>query len=232
MGRGGRTGHAAETVLAPSTRSANGMLMNMMMMSDENHRDIYISTVAVPPPGRCAACREASRAHPGEGLGGLGTWAAWLPTPWWWLSLWACVAVGDPSAQCLRHGFMLHTKYQVVYPFPTFQPAFQLKKDQVVLLNTSYSLVACAVSVHSAGRSPALMTVTAFAVNRVRLILSLPHVTEEETEAQRGASSKVTQPGSRTAGIQTRPRPLPALSSRTFLGAGMFHICVHYSCQQ
>nr|XP_054360862.1 DDB1- and CUL4-associated factor 15 isoform X2 [Mirounga angustirostris] len=107
-----------------NTRSANGMLMNMMMMSDENHRDIYISTVAVPPPGRCAACREASRAHP-----------------------------GDPSAQCLRHGFMLHTKYQVVYPFPTFQPAFQLKKDQVVLLNTSYSLVACAVSVHSAGES-------------------------------------------------------------------------------
>lgn len=47
---------------------------------------------------------------------------------------------------------MLHTKYQVVYPFPTFQPAFQLKKDQVVLLNTSYSLVACAVSVHAAGR--------------------------------------------------------------------------------
>lgn len=58
---------------------------------------------------------------------------------------------GEPAAQCLRHGFMLHTKYQVVYPFPTFQPAFQLKKDQVVLLNTSYSLVACAVSVHSAG---------------------------------------------------------------------------------
>lgn len=63
-----------------------------------------------------------------------------------------CLAAGDPSAQCLRHGFMLHTKYQVVYPFPTFQPAFQLKKDQVVLLNTSYSLVACAVSVHAAGR--------------------------------------------------------------------------------
>ncbi|KAM9731562.1 DDB1- and CUL4-associated factor 15 isoform 1-T1 [Dama dama] len=49
-----------------NTRSANGMLMNMMVMSDENHRDIYISTVAVPPPGRCAACRDASRAHPGD----------------------------------------------------------------------------------------------------------------------------------------------------------------------
>uniref|UniRef100_A0A2K6AIJ6 DDB1 and CUL4 associated factor 15 n=1 Tax=Mandrillus leucophaeus TaxID=9568 RepID=A0A2K6AIJ6_MANLE len=45
-----------------NTRSANGMLMNMMMMSDENHRDIYVSTVAVPPPGRCAACQDASRA--------------------------------------------------------------------------------------------------------------------------------------------------------------------------
>ncbi|KAM9095009.1 DDB1- and CUL4-associated factor 15 isoform 1-T1 [Sarcophilus harrisii] len=107
-----------------NTRSANGILMNMMMMSDENHRDIYISTVAMPPRDRCPSCRDASLAHP-----------------------------GDPSAHCLRHGFMLHTKYQVVYPFPTFQPAFQLKKDQVVLLNTSYSLVACAVSVCSAGDS-------------------------------------------------------------------------------
>ncbi|KAJ1160910.1 hypothetical protein NDU88_001400 [Pleurodeles waltl] len=100
--------------------SANGMLMNMM--SDENHRDIYISMVAMPPPRHCGLCREAALAHP-----------------------------SDTSAHCLKHGFMLHTKYQVVYPFPTFQPAFQLKKDQVVLLNTSYSLVACAVSVHSAG---------------------------------------------------------------------------------
>ncbi|XP_029441572.1 DDB1- and CUL4-associated factor 15 [Rhinatrema bivittatum] len=100
--------------------SANGMLMNMM--SDENHRDIYVSTVAMPPGMHCAACRDATLAHP-----------------------------GDSQIHCLEHGFMLHTKYQVVYPFPTFQPAFQLKKDQVVLLNTSYSLVACAVSVHAAG---------------------------------------------------------------------------------
>ncbi|XP_067320104.1 DDB1- and CUL4-associated factor 15 [Anolis sagrei] len=102
-----------------NTRSANGLLMNMMM-SDENHRDIYISTVAMPPLTHCSSCRDMAIAHP-----------------------------GDPSAKCLQHGFMLHTKYQVVYPFPTFQPAFQLKKDQVVLLNTSYSLVACAVSVHT-----------------------------------------------------------------------------------
>ncbi|KAH0628739.1 hypothetical protein JD844_010217 [Phrynosoma platyrhinos] len=102
-----------------NTRSANGLLMNMMM-SDENHRDIYISMVAMPPLVHCPSCRDMAIAHP-----------------------------GDPNAKCLQHGFMLHTKYQVVYPFPTFQPAFQLKKDQVVLLNTSYSLVACAVSVHT-----------------------------------------------------------------------------------
>lgn len=160
-------GQAAEAVLAPSTRSANGMLMNMMMMSDENHRDIYISTVAVPPAGRCAACQEASRAHPGEGLGGFRAQATCFLTPGWRLSPRVCVTAGDPSAQCLQHGFMLHTKYQVVYPFPTFQPAFQLKKDQVVLLNTSYSLVACAVSVHSAGRLPGVMADTAFAVSPV-----------------------------------------------------------------
>lgn len=58
---------------------------------------------------------------------------------------------GEAPPACLRHGFLLHTKFQVVYPFPTFQPAFQLRKDHVVLLNTSFSLVACAIAVHPAG---------------------------------------------------------------------------------
>uniref|UniRef100_A0A671KPT5 DDB1- and CUL4-associated factor 15-like n=1 Tax=Sinocyclocheilus anshuiensis TaxID=1608454 RepID=A0A671KPT5_9TELE len=51
--------------------------------------------------------------------------------------------------ECLQHGYVLNARYQVVYPFPTFQPALQLKKDQVILLNTSYSLVACAISLCS-----------------------------------------------------------------------------------
>lgn len=50
----------------PSTRSANGLLVNMMMMSDENHRDIYISAVAMPPPRHCPGCRDMALAHPGE----------------------------------------------------------------------------------------------------------------------------------------------------------------------
>ncbi|NWY22353.1 DCA15 factor, partial [Aphelocoma coerulescens] len=109
-----------------NTRSAPGLQVNMMLMSDENHRDIYVSAVAVPPPRHCPACRRA-------------------PAP-----------PGEAPPACLRHGFLLHTKFQVVYPFPTFQPAFQLRKDHVVLLNTSFSLVACAIAVHPADLPPAL----------------------------------------------------------------------------
>ncbi|XP_067829081.1 DDB1- and CUL4-associated factor 15 [Heptranchias perlo] len=98
-------------------RSVNDLLINMVM-SDENDRDIYITTVATPPFAFCPDCKDM-----------------------------ALLSTDEQNAHCLQHGFMLHTKYQVVYPFPTFQPAFQLKKDGVVLLNTSYSLVACAISV-------------------------------------------------------------------------------------
>uniref|UniRef100_UPI00398E97B9 DDB1- and CUL4-associated factor 15 isoform X2 n=1 Tax=Pristiophorus japonicus TaxID=55135 RepID=UPI00398E97B9 len=102
-------------------RSVNDLLINMVM-SDENDRDIYITTVATPPFTFCPDCKDV-----------------------------ALLSTEEQNAHCLQHGFMLHTKYQVVYPFPTFQPAFQLKKDGVVLLNTSYSLVACAISVNTTG---------------------------------------------------------------------------------
>ncbi|NXH49079.1 DCA15 factor, partial [Dicaeum eximium] len=48
-----------------NTRSAPGLQVSMMLMSDENHRDIYVSAVAVPPPRHCPACRRAT-APPGE----------------------------------------------------------------------------------------------------------------------------------------------------------------------
>ncbi|KAF5895680.1 DDB1- and CUL4-associated factor 15-like, partial [Clarias magur] len=94
-------------------------LMNMMM-SDENNRDIYITIASMPPAQRCQQCCP-------------------LPTT-------STIRTGG---ECLEHGYVLNARYQVVYPFPTFQPALQLKKDQVILLNTSYSLVACAISLCS-----------------------------------------------------------------------------------
>uniref|UniRef100_A0A3Q2W5H7 DDB1 and CUL4 associated factor 15 n=1 Tax=Haplochromis burtoni TaxID=8153 RepID=A0A3Q2W5H7_HAPBU len=87
-----------------------------LMMSDENNRDIYITIASMPPPKPCAQC---------------------CPVP---------SVTTIRTGECLEHGYVLNSRYQVVYPFPTFQPAFQLKKDQVILLNTSYSLVACGIS--------------------------------------------------------------------------------------
>ncbi|KAM6972516.1 DDB1- and CUL4-associated factor 15 [Aplochiton taeniatus] len=105
-----------------NTRSSSSVLMNLMM-SDENNRDIYITIASMPPPRPCSHCCP-------------------VPTP-------STIRTG--SGECLEHGYVLNSRYQVVYPFPTFQPAFQLKKDQVILLNTSYSLVACSISLCPAG---------------------------------------------------------------------------------
>ncbi|KAG9337408.1 hypothetical protein JZ751_028829 [Albula glossodonta] len=113
--------HSKIVIFGFNTRSSSSVLMNLMM-SDENNRDIYITIASMPPSRPCAQCS----APPSS-------------------------SIRTGGSECLEHGFVLNSRYQVVYPFPTFQPAFQLKKDQVILLNTSYSLVACAVSLCPAG---------------------------------------------------------------------------------
>ncbi|KAK2919274.1 DDB1- and CUL4-associated factor 15 isoform X1 [Channa argus] len=109
--------HSKIVIFGFNTRSSSSVLMNLMM-SDENNRDIYITVASMPPPKPCSYC---------------------CPVP-------SATTIRTGSGECLEHGFVLNSRYQVVYPFPTFQPAFQLKKDQVILLNTSYSLVACGIS--------------------------------------------------------------------------------------
>ncbi|XP_056312408.1 DDB1- and CUL4-associated factor 15 [Danio aesculapii] len=108
--------HSKLVIFGFNTRSSSSALMNMMM-SDENNRDIYITITSMPPAQPCKQCCPVAST--------------------------SVVCVGG---ECLEHGYVLNARYQVVYPFPTFQPALQLKKDQVILLNTSYSLVACAIS--------------------------------------------------------------------------------------
>ncbi|XP_057699126.1 DDB1- and CUL4-associated factor 15 [Corythoichthys intestinalis] len=107
----------------------NSLLMNLM--SAENYRDIYITIVSMPPPHPCHEC----------------------------CALPLSTSVRNESGECLEHGYVLNSRYQVVYPFPTFQPAFHLKKDQVILLNTSYSLVACGISLcqGKAGKSSQIL---------------------------------------------------------------------------
>lgn len=125
----------------PSTRSSRSILMNLMM-SDENNRDIYVTIASMPPPKPCLHCcpfpssttiRTGSNTH--NQIPFRALLASYSPD-----------LFPSGHGECLEHGYVLNSRYQVVYPFPTFQPAFQLKKDQVILLNTSYSLVACGIS--------------------------------------------------------------------------------------
>ncbi|RVE75779.1 hypothetical protein OJAV_G00002350 [Oryzias javanicus] len=120
--------HSKIVIFGFNTRSSSSVLMNLMM-SDENNRDIYITIAFMPPPRPCSQC---------------------TPFP-----LYTTARSG--RGECLEHGYVLNSRYQVVYPFPTFQPAFQLKMDQVILLNTSYSLVACGISFCSGQRSSQIL---------------------------------------------------------------------------
>lgn len=127
--------------LLASTRSSRSILMNLMM-SDENNRDIYVTIASMPPPKPCSHCcpfPSSTTIRTGESTHGV------TPPPLR-LSNQTSSFFFSGQGECLEHGYVLNSRYQVVYPFPTFQPAFQLKKDQVILLNTSYSLVACGIS--------------------------------------------------------------------------------------
>lgn len=132
-----------------STRSSSSVLMNLMM-SDENNRDIYITIASMPPPKPCSQCCPVPSATT------IRTGIKTHTHTRYFTVLTAFIShthltlhhpfLSPGSGECLEHGYVLNSRYQVVYPFPTFQPAFQLKKDQVILLNTSYSLVACGIS--------------------------------------------------------------------------------------
>lgn len=135
----------AYVILPASTRSSSSVLMNLMM-SDENNRDIYITIASMPPPKPCSVCcpvPSSTTIRTGKHTQTIALFCCSIC-----LCLYVICLIGLPagSGECLEHGYVLNSRYQVVYPFPTFQPAFQLKKDQVILLNTSYSLVACGIS--------------------------------------------------------------------------------------
>ncbi|XP_063058780.1 DDB1- and CUL4-associated factor 15 isoform X2 [Engraulis encrasicolus] len=118
-----------------SSSSASGEVLLNMLMSDEDSTDVYITIISMPPdtptPTPCLTCQPSTSSA-----------AAATAT-----------ATATPKGECLEHGFVLNAHYQVVHPIPTFQPALQLKKEKVILLNTSYSLVACAISLCQGGKA-------------------------------------------------------------------------------
>ncbi|XP_034044430.1 LOW QUALITY PROTEIN: DDB1- and CUL4-associated factor 15 [Thalassophryne amazonica] len=162
-----------------NTRSSSSVLMNLMM-SDENNRDIYITVASMPPPKPCSHC---------------------CPLP-------SATSVRTGSRQCLQHGYVLNSRYQVVYPFPTFQPAFQLKKDQVILLNTSYSLVACGISLcpGKQGQSSRIL------YTKRAALLGQPPRNSNTTSV---SSSSLPQTSLENRPISYRTNPVPSSSSQS-----------------
>ncbi|XP_058496109.1 DDB1- and CUL4-associated factor 15 isoform X1 [Solea solea] len=172
--------HSKIVIFGFNTRSSSSVLMNLMM-SDENNRDIYITIASMPPPKPCSHC---------------------CPVP-------SATTIRTGSGECLEHGYVLNSRYQVVYPFPTFQPAFQLKKDQVILLNTSYSLVACGISLcpGKQGQSSQILY-TKRATLSSQASTSLP-----STPLASSSSLPQGSPGSRTP--PSRPAPISSSPSQS-----------------
>ncbi|XP_054593638.1 DDB1- and CUL4-associated factor 15 isoform X2 [Nothobranchius furzeri] len=171
--------HSKIVIFGFNTRSSNSVLMNLMM-GDENNRDIYITIASMPPPKHCSQCS---------------------PIP-------SATTIRTGSGECLEHGYVLNSRYQVVYPFPTFQPAFQLKKDQVILLNTSYSLVACAISLCPGKQAQS---------SRILYTKKAAQSTQPSTStaSTSPASSSLPQGSPRNLQLPSWPAPTPPLPNNS-----------------
>ncbi|KAK2815815.1 hypothetical protein Q5P01_026282 [Channa striata] len=169
--------HSKIVIFGFNTRSSSSVLMNLMM-SDENNRDIYITVASMPPPKPCSYC---------------------CPVP-------SATTIRTGSGECLEHGFVLNSRYQVVYPFPTFQPAFQLKKDQVILLNTSYSLVACGISLFTGNQGQSSQV-----LYTKRAALS----SQSTSSFSSTASSSLPQGSPESQLPPSSPAPIPSSSSQS-----------------
>ncbi|XP_042171260.1 DDB1- and CUL4-associated factor 15-like isoform X1 [Oncorhynchus tshawytscha] len=158
-----------------------------LMMSDENNRDIYITIASMPPLRPCSQCCPPNTS-----------------------------TIRTGSGECLGHGYMLNSRYQVVYPFPTFQPAFQLKKDQVIFLNTSYSLVACSVSLCPAGEQGHSSQIL------FRKRATAPTLEHQTPPSPSSSSSSHGSPDSRLLTAKPSPAPLSPSQSQAAARAREF----------
>lgn len=182
--------HSKIVIFGFNTRSSSSALMNMMI-SDENNRDIYITIASMPPAQPCQQC---------------------CPVP--------TASTIRTGGECLEHGYVLNARYQVVYPFPTFQPALQLKKDQVILLNTSYSLVACAISLCSEGKQQDADGPNNQILYRKRNTQSpsSPHLPSPSSSSSSSFSSAASSSSSSHGSPdrrQTNPQPTPLSPGRS-----------------
>lgn len=134
-------------------------------LTDEEKLLCYVTITAVPSKEPCPNCLHLKySADTATGLSS-GFNPSWLPPEFQ-------EDLPTPAAPtCLKHGFAVHTKYELAPPFPPFSPKHSLSKDGVTVLNTGYSVIALAVSLgkgspcsslYSPGNSSARSVTTRF----------------------------------------------------------------------
>nr|XP_054764093.1 uncharacterized protein LOC129270790 [Lytechinus pictus] len=107
---------------------------------DEEKLLCYVTITAVPSTEPCPHCLHLKYTSDIATGFSSGFNPGWLPPEFQ-------EELPTPAAPtCLKHGFAVHTKYELAPPFPSFSPKHSLSKDGVTVLNTGYSIIALAVS--------------------------------------------------------------------------------------
>ena len=76
----------------------------------------YMTVTAVPSLNNCHDCVKVANSYDADDLA-----AAWN----------SCVRLS-----CLKHGMTVHTQFDLVAPYPAFEPKISLKRDNTVVVNT------------------------------------------------------------------------------------------------
>nr|XP_006812606.1 PREDICTED: uncharacterized protein LOC102805067 [Saccoglossus kowalevskii] len=99
----------------------------------DEKRQCYVTITAVPPTSPCKECINFQTAMKSQNNNIYNDEIFDSDT--------------RPS-RCLKHGFVVHTKYELSPPFPLFAPKYSLKRDGLAVINTGYSLIALGVKVY------------------------------------------------------------------------------------
>jgi len=93
----------------------------------------YLTTTAVPSLNNCKACVKVANTYDADDVA-----AAWN----------SCVRLS-----CLIHGLTVHTQFDLVPPYPKFEPKISMKRNNTVVINTGNFLHAVTIDIEKQDES-------------------------------------------------------------------------------
>ena len=132
------------------------------------------------------------------------------------------------SAVCLKHGYAVHTKYELAAPYPLLFPKTHLRMDGVAVMNTGDSLIALSVELETDDSVDSGLMSHTQAVDNEHMQLGDDAQTFSQASASNSASDEFTKPESCDFSENFSPPP-PILSgasgagAASFAGGGGFH---------